>query len=161
MPSPWIAADIVLPERIGGRELVVGALVVRDSRVFVQRRSPDRALFPGCWDLIGGHVGDGEDAFAALARETEEETGWILTRVLALVHTQLWTGDDRRDRQELDFVVVVGGDLDHPRLEAGKHDAWRWLGAGDLPLLDEGRRDGDVLVRKAVTAALRWCSASW
>lgn len=161
MRNPWVAADVVLPPRVPGCDLVVGAIVVRGGRVFVQRRTPQRTLFPGCWDLVGGHVGDGEAPFAALAREVEEETGWALTRILALVYTGLWTGDDGRDRQELDFVVTVAGDLDNPRLEAGKHDAWRWVGPGDLAVLDESRRDGDVLVRKAVTAALRWCYSSW
>ncbi|MEU8295720.1 NUDIX domain-containing protein [Micromonospora sp. NPDC048909] len=52
-----------------------GALIVRDDgRIFFQRRSPERRLFPDCWDVVGGHLepGDGlnrriaEEAFAAL-----------------------------------------------------------------------------------------------
>src|SRR5690606_3657370 len=65
-----------------GRRLVVGAVVTDGAgRVFVQRRSRDRELFPGAWDVVGGHAETGEDALAALRREVLEETGW---RVLTL-----------------------------------------------------------------------------
>jgi hypothetical protein len=59
-------------------------------------------------------------------------------------------------RQEFDFLVAVKGDLDNPRLEVGKHDAWRWLSADELSLLEENRNQSDPLVRRAVEAALTW-----
>jgi 8-oxo-dGTP pyrophosphatase MutT (NUDIX family) len=45
----------------------------------VHRRSWDRRTFPGCWDIVGGHVEAGEDLLTALNREVEEETGWQLS----------------------------------------------------------------------------------
>ena len=51
------------------RTCVVGALILnRDGHVFVHRRSWQRRLFPGCWDIVGGHVEPGEDLLAALER---------------------------------------------------------------------------------------------
>lgn len=59
-----------------GRECVVGALIADSAdRVFVQKRSTNRRLFPGCWDIAGGHVEPGEMLEQALAREIREETG--------------------------------------------------------------------------------------
>ena len=159
MRGPSIARDIELPVRPPGCQLVAGALIVWAGRLFVQRRTASRALFPRCWDIVGGHVEDGEDIFTALARETEEETGWRLTHVHALVYTSVWTGSDHRERQELDFTVTVEGDLRQPRLEPGKHDAWRWLGADELGVLAENRQQGDDMIASAARAALRWHAA--
>ena len=69
-----------------GRECVMGALILNPGgRVFVQKRSPARRLFPGCWDLVGGHVEPGETLYQALAREIQEETVWTLSRIRDVV----------------------------------------------------------------------------
>jgi 8-oxo-dGTP pyrophosphatase MutT (NUDIX family) len=58
----------------------VGALIRDDQqRVYVQRRTAERRLLPGIWDIVGGHVEAGETPEQALAREVEEETGWNRT----------------------------------------------------------------------------------
>ena len=52
-------------------------IVDRDSRLFVQRRSLSKDLFPGWWDTaVGGHVSYGEGIEEALFREAEEELGF-------------------------------------------------------------------------------------
>ena len=57
----------------------VGALI-RDEqhRVYLQRRTADRRLLPGIWDIVGGHLEAGETPEQALAREVEEETGLVV-----------------------------------------------------------------------------------
>ncbi|MDH6463452.1 8-oxo-dGTP pyrophosphatase MutT (NUDIX family) [Micromonospora sp. A200] len=43
-----------------------GALIVDDDgRLFTQRRSPERSLFPNAWDIGGGYLELSETAFAA------------------------------------------------------------------------------------------------
>jgi 8-oxo-dGTP diphosphatase len=54
---------------------VVGGLLVRDGRVLLCHRAPDRDWYPDVWDVPGGHVEDGESAAAALERELREELG--------------------------------------------------------------------------------------
>ncbi|MGI5212735.1 NUDIX hydrolase [Plantactinospora sp. CA-290183] len=136
-----------------------GALVVDDeSRIFFQRRSPDRRLFPNAWDIVGGHVEAGETVEEALRREVTEETGWTVSVVLGQVGEYTWTGDDGLTRIETDFLVRVDGDLSRPRLEAGRHTEFRWLTEDETTVLDEGRKVDDGLIRRIAEdgfAALR------
>lgn len=119
-----------------------------DGRMFFQRRSPSRKLFPNAWDIVGGHLEPGETVTEALAREVLEETGWRLSAVLAVVGEHTYAGDDGLDRHETDFLVRVDGDLTRPGLEEGKHTEFRWLGPDDLAVLDENRGLDDGLIRR-------------
>ncbi|MEV5977330.1 NUDIX domain-containing protein [Streptomyces sp. NPDC052114] len=140
---------------------VVGALI-RDplGRIFVQRRSADRRLFPGCWDVVGGAVEDGETHHEALRREIAEETGWRLRRVLARVVHESWTADGVR-HLESDYVVEVDGDLSAPRLERDKHPEFAWVAPEDVRLLDENvRRGAGTFIKDAVAAGHAWLAGS-
>ncbi|MFE3019967.1 NUDIX hydrolase [Streptomyces sp. NPDC059256] len=137
--------------------LVVGALI-RDpcDRIFVQRRSAGRRLFPECWDVVGGAVEEGESLLDALHREIAEETGWRLRRVLARVAHEEWTAKGLR-HIESDYVVEVDGDLSSPELERDKHTEFAWVAAGGVSLLDENeRRSGSTFIKDVVTAAHTW-----
>jgi isopentenyldiphosphate isomerase len=61
----------------GLRHRSVHLLVVnRAGRVFFQKRSMAKDLFPGTWDSsAAGHVGAGEDYDGTAVRELEEEIG--------------------------------------------------------------------------------------
>ena len=132
----------------------VGALIRDDQgRVFVQRRSTTRRVLPGIWDIVGGHIEAGETLEEALAREIKEETVWELRHVGAQIADWEWEHDGIV-RRELDYLVVVGGDLAAPQLEAGKHDAYVWVGVDNLELLMDGRTDGDFRLRDIVAKAL-------
>lgn len=135
--------------------MCVGALI-RDgrNRVFAHRRSPTRRLLPGTWDVVGGHAEPGETPEQALAREIEEETGWRLRRIEARLTDWQWEHNGVL-RREFDYLVEVDGDLAAPRLEEGKHDAYAWLGPGDLELMMAGRTDGDRRLRDVVARAAR------
>lgn len=152
--APATAADLRLfassVER-DGRRLVVGA-VIHDGtgRVYVQRRSRERALFPGCWDLVGGHGDPGEGVLEALARELLEETGWGLEEAQEVLEVVDWSAGGE-DKREIDLLVTASGDLARPRLEPGKHDLGHWLSAGELEVLDQPGSDG--FVRGLVEAA--------
>ncbi|MFI5710390.1 GNAT family N-acetyltransferase [Kribbella sp. NPDC051620] len=133
----------------------VGALI-RDEhgRVYVQRRTAERRLLPGIWDVVGGHLENGESPEEALAREVEEETGWRVREVVAAVTDWEWEYEGRV-RREIDYLVEVDGDLARPRLEEGKHDASAWVGPDDLELLMVNRTDGDRRLRDIVAYAVR------
>jgi 8-oxo-dGTP diphosphatase len=129
----------------------VGAVIVDSrGRAFVHRRSHDRVLLPGCWDIPGGHVEPGETALEALAREVFEETGWQVKRVLADLGEANWVGSDGVERRERDYLVEVDGDLSSPRLEHPKHVDVAWVGPDDLDRLMEYRRPEQTLLREIV-----------
>lgn len=133
----------------------VGALIQdAEHRVYLQRRTADRRLLPGIWDIVGGHLEAGETPEQALAREVEEETGWKVRDIVRTVADWEWEWEGRV-RREVDYLVTVDGDLTRPRLEAGKHDASAWAGPGDLDLLMENRTDGDRRLRDLVAHVVR------
>ena len=44
--------------------------------ILLQKRCPDKNLFPNMWDIsVGGHVSSGEDTLVAAKRELSEELG--------------------------------------------------------------------------------------
>ncbi|WP_406447554.1 NUDIX domain-containing protein [Streptomyces sp. NBC_00876] len=135
----------------------MGALI-RDpyDRIFVQRRSAGRRLFPGCWDIVGGAVEEGESLLDALRREVAEETGWQLRLVLAQVAHEEWTADGLR-HIESDYIVEVDGDLSSPELERDKHTEFTWIAADGVTLLDENTElSGSTFIKDVVTAAHTW-----
>ena len=155
--SPRLRALQDEAERVG-REAVVGAVIVNPrGQAFVQRRAPHRRLFPGCWDIAGGHVEAGETLYAALAREIGEETGWRLRAIVDLVGVFDWETEwagRRTERREFDFLVAVDGDLARPRLEGEKVSEFRWLALHELDVLKENRAPADLAVYRIVKAGL-------
>jgi 8-oxo-dGTP pyrophosphatase MutT (NUDIX family) len=127
-----------------------GVVVDDDGRVFIQRRSPTRKLFPDTWDIVGGHLEPGESVDEALRREVEEETGWRVSIVLGTIGELRYFGNDGLERVETDFLIRVDGDLSRPRLEVGKHTAYKWITRDEIAVLDENKGIDDGLVRQIV-----------
>ncbi|MFD3328242.1 NUDIX hydrolase [Streptomyces sp. NPDC058701] len=150
-----VAPSVEVPVPGDGELWAVGAVILDGrGRAFAQRRGPDRRLFPGCWDIAGGHVEPGESLLDALVREVAEETGWRVRRVRRLLGVCTWTGDDGNGlRHEADYLVEVDGDLSRPALEWAKHSAYDWFGREDLSRLKEDRA-GDTFIHDQVASAL-------
>lgn len=51
------------------------AALIREGRILLGKRSPDKSLDPLKWALFGGHIKAGESAEAAVLRELKEELG--------------------------------------------------------------------------------------
>jgi 8-oxo-dGTP diphosphatase len=158
--GPELPPGVVLPIPQPGEVWVVGAVIREPAgRLFVQRRTASRRLFPDSWDLVGGHIESGEPILEALAREITEETGWTLSRIVACLGVMEYTGDDGVTRKEIDFLVEVDGDLDHPMLEPGKHEQPRWIGRDEIGDLLRERRPGEDLVEGLLERAFDWLDA--
>lgn len=149
-----IAEGIAFPTPKPGERWAVGA-AIHDGhgRLFVQRRTQTRTLFPGAWDLVGGHLEPDESVLDGLLREVREETGWHVSRIVADLGVLAWTGDDGLKRQEVDYLVEVTGDLRRPSLEAGKHEDPRWIGPHEAPMLLQSGHPSDAIVASIIARA--------
>ena len=154
--SVVVDPGVELPVPVEGEVWTVGAVILNGrGEAFAQKRSADRRLFPGAWDVVGGHVEPGETLLAALAREVTEETGWRLRRVRRLLGVTTWTGDDGGGlRHEADYLVDVDGDLTRPALEWSKHSAYAWFTPATLARLKENAPPGSPLIHDLLAAAL-------
>ncbi len=59
--------------RVSPRIAIATAALLRDGRVLMVHRHPERRWYPDCWDLVGGHIEAGESAEQAVIRECSEE----------------------------------------------------------------------------------------
>jgi mutator protein MutT len=55
------------------RDEVAVAVIVHDGKLLLGHRHPRRRWYPNCWDLIGGHIEQGETSAEAVVRECREE----------------------------------------------------------------------------------------
>jgi 8-oxo-dGTP pyrophosphatase MutT (NUDIX family) len=141
--------------------LVASALIPAAlGRIFVQQRTLTRKLFPGCWDLVGGHVEENEDVIAALTREIREETGWTLRAIRHEISIKAWS-DGPNEYEERQFIVEVDGDLRTPVSEAGKVSGWMWVDRTNSEKLKENREPGEQLIYDSVLEALGIVSVEW
>lgn len=63
--------------RLGlGHKIAAVAVIDDKNRILLQRRSMNKLINPGKWDIAAaGHVDAGEDTFTTALRETAEEVG--------------------------------------------------------------------------------------
>ena len=117
-------------------EIVVGALV-RDDRVLLVHRSPDRRAFPNVWDLPGGHIEPSESELEALARELHEELAVRIETGSAshLCRLDLGRGDD-----EVSLSAWLVGDWRGTPTNTApdEHDEIAWFRPDEIPPLAHG-----------------------
>jgi 8-oxo-dGTP pyrophosphatase MutT (NUDIX family) len=151
--------------RQDGVDILVGALIMRsDGRLYGQRRSRLRKLFPGCWDIAGGHVERGEWIIEALEREVREETGWELDRVVDLVGIFEWLkeyGAITKKVREFEFLVRIKDENRRPVLELGNVDEYHWFSVSELQKLHENRNPGDDFMFRVFSKAFESISKQY
>jgi isopentenyldiphosphate isomerase len=101
----------------------------RAGRVFLQRRSMAKDLFPGAWDSsAAGHVGAGEDYDGTALRELEEEIGCRPERPL-----QRLFKIEAREETGQEFVWVYRAEAEGPfTLQAEEIDGGDWFTVAEI-----------------------------
>lgn len=100
---------------------IVRALIVNDGAVLVLRNSQDDTSHPGCWEVPGGWVEDGESLQEALRREVREETG--LEPAAIERRERIDVGDDDIATCRFFRVQVPERSV----ALSAEHDAARWI----------------------------------
>lgn len=102
------------------------AVIVQEAEILLTHRHPQRKWYPGCWDLPGGHIEEGESPEEAVQRECREELGIEVTSLEPYaVHLS-----DPQIRAHGFRVIEWNGS---PRnLVPEEHDQLRWASADDL-----------------------------
>lgn len=88
-------------------------IILRDEKgnFLLQKRSPQKALYPGCWtNAASGHVDEGETYEASAPRELQEEVGIsVPLRYLGKILIQL--KEDGRTINQFNGVFI--GEIPH------------------------------------------------
>jgi 8-oxo-dGTP pyrophosphatase MutT (NUDIX family) len=114
-------------------EIVTGALV-REGRVLLVHRSPDRHAYPDVWDLPGGHIETGETELAALTREMHEELGVQIAPDSAIHLCRLDAG---RGEESVRFSAWLVGEWEGTpaNVAPDEHDDIGWFRPEEVPPL--------------------------
>lgn len=118
------------------RTVVHVCLFDRQGRMLIQRRAPQKVIWPNLWDVsVGGGVDAGETSRQGAEREVREELGYPLNLagVRPSVTVNFAGGFD-------DFFIVVRDlDIDGLTLQAEEVSAVRWVTLEEiLSMVDDG-----------------------
>ncbi|WP_436532735.1 NUDIX domain-containing protein [Actinoplanes sp. HUAS TT8] len=127
---------------------IVTAALVREGRVLLVHRSPDRHVYPNVWDLPGGHIDAGETELSALAREMGEELG-VRIAVGSAIHLCRLQVGRREESVHLSAWVVTEWEGTPTNAAPEEHDEICWFRPDELPALVHEP------VRAAVVDAMR------
>ena len=132
-----------------GLAAIVAAVLVRDGRVLLCLRSPQRRWSPCRWDLPGGHVERGESDPTALARELYEELG-VTVASASIAATR---PDVRIIDHEVDMRVWVVHDWSGEAVNAApdEHDAVGWFRPVELDQIELAHPEYLALLRRVGT----------
>jgi len=110
------------------------ALIQKDGKYLVTRRSAMNDYMPLKWDVPGGGVDPGETMEKTLVREVKEETGLTINiRQVLHLYVNLAEFPKRQTFQAVYLCDYVGGDI---QLNPEEHDAYLWLNKEEMRTID-------------------------
>lgn len=116
---------------------VVVFIINSKNQVLLQRRRPNKRMWPNMWDVTaGGHVLAGEFGFEAIIREAKEELGIELNK-----NEMTFLGSSISTNNKADIInkhfneyYIVNKDLDETRLTLQKEEVSevKWIDKNDI-----------------------------
>jgi 8-oxo-dGTP pyrophosphatase MutT (NUDIX family) len=115
----------------GAKIVVVAAVIEREGRFLLGKRSLTKRSAPGFWHVVCGRVEPGESEAESVQREVLEETGLAVRAVNQVCRT------DTRDGTACIHWWRVATEDDRPaQLLGDEHSELRWVSAREMRDLD-------------------------
>ncbi len=138
--------------------LIVVAVINEKNEILMQQRSKNKEKNPNMWDIsVAGHIGAGQTALSAAAREMNEEIsihlGYTVTvndfRYVFSYRKEEKVADDYYDRQFFDFFILRKENLkiEDIKMQESEVQAIKWCSLGEVKELIEKK---EVIERDAV-----------
>jgi 8-oxo-dGTP pyrophosphatase MutT (NUDIX family) len=126
-------------------------LYTPDGRFLIQKRSLQKDVLPGVWDMTGGAAKAGEDGRAAAIRETQEEIGLSLSPAQLQLAARL---KRKRSFVELWFAKVP---IDPRRcvLQEGEVDEVKLIGRREMIDLIKKAKHRDAIYKHTAIRAIQ------
>lgn len=107
------------------------------QQVLLQKRSPNKKLFPNMWDITaGGHVLCGEFSFQTAIREVKEELGIVLNKDdLTFIGSSISTnikGDIINNHFNEYYIVTKDIDLTKLELQKEEVSEVKWMSKNEI-----------------------------
>ena len=126
-------------------------MLVCEGRVLLGHRSPDRRWYPDVWDVLGGHVDNGESPQQALARELDEEVGITIDVDLGEPVAHIVDPAGQGGGLDITIWVVTSWHGEIVNRAPDEHDELRWFIRHELPGLKLAHRRLPLLLDQVLT----------
>jgi 8-oxo-dGTP diphosphatase len=108
----------------------VGVIIRKDNKILLGKRK--NAHGTGTWCPPGGHLEFMETITACAKRETDEESGLVITNIQKPVFTEDFFKEE--DKHYITMLVTADWELGEPELrEPHKCEEWKWFAWDELP----------------------------
>ena len=116
------------PDNRAPRARCVASVLIRDDRVLLVKRLPQRRVYPDLWDLPGGHIEGEESAEDALRREAHEELG-----IHVADYRELGTVLDPVEPADITVFAIAAWSGELMNAAPEEHSEIDWFAADKLP----------------------------
>ncbi|MEM8976100.1 MAG: NUDIX hydrolase [Pseudomonadota bacterium] len=128
----------------------VGGLIIFHDKILLGLRALDSELYPGVWDVFGGHVESGETLEEALSRECREELD-ITPKNISCIGTFLEPDPQRNGNRRYHFFKITSWSGPGPRLCGLEHSEIQWYNLDDALRLKLAAPEYRKILRENLT----------
>ncbi len=105
-------------------KVAVEAVIVKDRKILITQRSPNRPHAPGQWEIITGHLDRGETFQEAAKREVKEEVDLNVEVVEPFNTFHFYSDHDNVEHQGVSFICkYLSGDV---KLDTEEQVDFKW-----------------------------------